>query len=222
MRLFKSAGLVLGLALVVTAFLAVGSAAAETTKLCKANEEKCSKENTWALGFENFKGAIGSSPEGAKLVMPGLLTVECPTGKLASTLKETAGPLSGEVSKWNMSGCAPSGCTLTPPKEEETGYSAEVEATGGGEGILTVGLGPKLIAKCAGVGVPKVTCTYTAATMKFNVKGGPGEEGKNPQISSAAPMTRVTGESSLPCPATASFVSLYGVVEPGTSMFVTH
>jgi hypothetical protein len=222
MKSLKSAGLAVGLVLVATAFLAVGSASAETVKLCQVNEEKCSKANTWALSFENFKGALIAPPEAAKLMMPGLFTVSCSSGKLASTLKETAGPLTGEVSKWNTSSCTPAGygCTLLPPKELETGYSAEVEATGGGNGILTVGLGPTLIANCPGV---KITCTYTATTMKFPVKGGTGgEAGKYAQISSEAPMTRVAAKSSAFCPVTATYVSLYQVVEPGISTFVTH
>jgi hypothetical protein len=223
MKLLKSTGLVLGLVLVATAFLAVGSASAETTKLCKVNEEKCSKANTWGLSFENFKGAIGASPEGAKLVMPGLVTVSCPTGKLASTLKETTKALVGEVSKWNTFNCTPAGtaCTLLPPKEIETGYSAEVEATGGGNGVLYVGLGPTLIVNCTGS--LKITCTYTTPTMKFTIKGGPGGgAGKNPQISSEAPMTRVATKSHPLCPTTATYVSLYQIVEPGFSTFVTN
>jgi hypothetical protein len=71
MKLLKSTGLVLGLVLVATAFFAVASASAETTKLCRVNEEKCSKANTYALSFENFKGAAIAAPEEAKLVMPG-------------------------------------------------------------------------------------------------------------------------------------------------------
>lgn len=222
MKSFKSAGLALGLILVAMAFLAAGSASAETTKLCKVNEEHCSKANTWGLSFENFKGAIGSSPEGAKLVMPGLFTIACPTGKLASTLKETTGVLVGEVSKWNTFGCTPASgvCTLLPPKEVETGYTAEVEAIGGGNGVLTVGGGPTLIVNCTGT--LKITCTYTATTMKFNVKGGTGAKGAVPQISSEAPMSKVVAKSNAGCPSTATYVSLYQIVEPGLSTFVTH
>ena len=220
MKLFKSAGLVLGLALFATAFLAVGSASA-TTKLCKANEAKCSKANTWSLGAESLTGAIGPASEEAKLVMPGLLTVSCTSGKLGTSLKETAGALVGEVVKWNQSSCTPTvdSCILRLPKESEAGYSAEVEATGEGNGILFVGLNPSLTVICQGA--LKILCNYTTPTMKFAIKGGSGGAGKNPQISSEAPMTRA-GKNSESCPSTATYVSLYQVTVPGSPMFVTN
>jgi hypothetical protein len=226
MKLLKSTGLVLGLVLVATAFLAVASASAETTKLCRVNEEKCSKANTYALSFENFKGAAIAAPEEAKLVMPGLVTVSCPTGKLASTLKETTGALLGEVSKWNTFNCTPtaSKCTLLPPKEIETGYTAEVTATGGGNGSLVISGkgGPELIAQCP-AGSPVTTCIYTAPTIKFTVKGGPGGgAGKNPQLSTETSMTKVPFGSSAFCPNTATYVLLYQMVEPGSALFITH
>jgi len=221
MKLFKSIGLVLGLALFATAFLAVGSASAVTTKLCRANEAKCSKANTWSVGTESLVGAIGPASEEAKLVMPGLLTVSCTSGKLGASLKETAGALVGELVKWNQSSCIPTAdsCTLRPPKEFETGYSAEVEATGEGNGVLTVGLNPSLTVIC--VGALKILCNYTTPTMKFAIKGGSGGGGKNPQISSEAPMTRA-GKNSESCPSTATYVSLYQVTVPGSPMFVTN
>jgi|GEM_PF-3648870 len=223
MQLLKSTGLVLGLALVVTAFLAVGSASAEPTKLCKVNEEKCSKANTYALSFENFKGATITGTESSKLVMPGLFTVSCPTGKVAATLKETSGALVGEVAKWNSFSCAPAGnsCTLLPPKEIETGYSAEVTATSGGNGSFVIGGTPTLIANCTGS--VKVTCTYNTTTMKFTVTGGPGGgEGKYPLLSTETVMARVTALSSPSCPFNATYSLLYRMVEPGSSLFITH
>lgn len=222
MKLLKSTGLVLSLVLVATAFLAVGSASAETTKLCKVNEEKCSKANTWALSFENFKGATITGTESSKLVMPGLFTVSCPTGKLAATLKETTGALVGDVAKWNSFSCTPAGngCTLLPPKEVETGYSAEVTATGGGNGSLVIGGTPTLIAKCTGS--VSVTCTYNTTAMKFTVKGGSGVEGKYPQLSTETVMARVAASSSPACPANATYSLLYRMVEPGSSLFITH
>ncbi len=224
MKLLKSTGLALGLVLVATAFLAAGSASAETTKLCKVNEEKCSKANTWALSFENFKGATVSAADSSKLVMPGLFTVSCPTGKLASTLKETTGALTGTVDKWNTFSCTPtaSKCTLLPPKEVETGYSATVTATGGGDGSFVIGGEPILTAKCS-ASSPVTTCSYTTAAMKFTVKGGPGGgESKNPRISTETLMSKLPLVSSPFCPNNATYVLSYQLVEPGFAMFVTH
>jgi len=224
MKLLKSTGLILGLALVVTAFLAVGSASAETTKLCKVNEEHCSKANTWSLFFENFKGATVSAADSSKLVMPGLFTVSCPTGKVAATLKETTGALTGEVAKWNSFSCAPSAskCTLLPPKEIETGYSATVTATGGGNGSFVIGGEPILIAKCSGTS-PVTTCTYSTAAMKFTVTGGPGGgESKNPRLFTETLMAKLPLASSPFCPSNATYVLSYQLVEPGSAVFVTN
>jgi hypothetical protein len=213
----KTARIAIAVVLAAMTLVVASPAAAEPTVLCKANEEHCSSESTWPLYYQNFKGAIGEAPsEAAELVMPGLVTVSCSTGKLASTLEETEGPLVGEVAKWNFFNCVPSGCALAVPKELETGYSAEVTATGGGNGILKVGLTPVLIATCS-----KFTCTYGASTMQFVVEGGPGE-GEYGHISSEALMSKVLLESSFSCPSTATYASLYQIVEPGFSTFVTH
>jgi len=217
MRASKLTCLAVVAILAAMALVSVSSAAAERTVLCKANEEHCSAENIWELLPENFKGAIGEAlGKAAELVMPGLPTVSCNTGKLASTLEETEGPLIGEVAKWNFINCGPSGCALAVPKELETGYSAEVTASGGGNGILEVGSTPTVIATCS-----KFTCTYNASSMQFVVEGGPGE-GEYGYISSEAPMSKVPLKSSFICPSTATYVSLYQIVEPGSSTFVTH
>jgi hypothetical protein len=216
----KMLGFMTAIAYLGLVLAGVAPAAAESTKLCKQNEALCSAENTWPLTFATLNGATLKAPEGAKLVMPEFTTVDCPSGKFASTLEETKGPLLGEVWRWNTANCSPSGCTLLPPKEQETGYSEEVTATGGGDGVLVVGSAPTLIANCTAV--PKATCTYVAATMKFTIKGGPGGEGKNPQISSEAPMKKVAEKSSISCPPTATYVSLYAIVEPGPPLYVTH
>jgi uncharacterized protein YqeY len=106
-----------------------------------------------------------------KLVMPGLASISCPTGKLALTVSETAGPMTGEVFKWNGGRCGPAEeCTLMAPTEFETGFSASVEATGKGNGVLTIGLNPTLIAKCT-----TFTCTYTVTAIDPGRGPGHGE-----------------------------------------------
>jgi hypothetical protein len=216
MNLLKLAGLVLGLALVATASLATGSAAAEPTKLCKANEEKCSKENTYHPGPGNVNSAILNPGDESKLVMPGLASISCPTGKLALTVSETAGPMTGEVFKWNGARCGPAEeCTLMAPTEFETGFSASVEAIGKGNGVLTIGLNPTLIAKCT-----TFTCTYTVTAMKFSIQGG--VLGTANFSNSEVAMKKDAAKSSLICPSTALYTSRFTIVEPGLPLFVTH
>jgi hypothetical protein len=83
------------------------------------------------------------------------------------------------VSKWNTFNCTPaaSKCTLLPPKEIETGYTAEVTATGGGNGSLVISGkgGPELIAQCP-ASFPVTTYIYTAPTIKSRSKAVLGEE----------------------------------------------
>jgi hypothetical protein len=196
--------------LVAGAFAA--SAAALPTKLCKANEATCSAANTYGLSPENFKGTIATM----KLEQAGFLTVGCNPGKLASTLSEGSGPLTGEVWKWNFFNCAPEGCTVATPKTEGTGYSAEVEATTGGNGTMRIGGTPTLVLTCAS---PNVTCTYKVTSMELSVLGGGAEEAA---ISANAKLTKDFFKSSFACRETATYEAKHWLVEPGTPIYVTH
>ena len=62
MNLPKSVSFTLGLALVATAFLAVGSAAAEATKFCKVNEAKCAEKNVLAGSFTGVAANFTEKP----------------------------------------------------------------------------------------------------------------------------------------------------------------
>lgn len=203
------------LALVVTAFVGVGSAAAVSTKLCRKNEESCSKANTYTLINDNFKGTFGGGvPNVSRLTMSGLATVACEVGKVSASLIETGGPLTGKIVQWSGFSCTPTPetCTLGAPKEFEAGFGASIEATSKGDGVLTVA-SPILVAKCA----PAFTCTYTASTMEFQIHGGTGGT-----FVGEATMTRDSPKSSLSCPATAKYLGSLTTVEPGEQVFVTH
>ncbi len=214
MKLLKLVGLVLSLALVATAFLAVGSASAEPTKLCKVNEEKCAKANTYSLKTpETFKGILANSSDFSTLVLLGLTNVKCTSGKLTLSLAETAGPLAGEVYLWNSFSCTGEGCSITASPEFETGFAAGIEATSKGNGTLTVTKNPTLVAKCS-----TFTCTYTASSMKFPIQGGT----KSPAITSESVMTKVAAKSGAVCPNAAVYQSHFTIIEPGLSVFITH
>src|ERR1700750_717190 len=106
------AGVILGMLL-----LAPG-ASALPTKLCRSNLSTCSKAETYFLSgeAEDFEVAV-KEKVGVKLEMGTFLTVSCNGGKLGFALSEGAGPLTGEVSKWNFAGCTP-GCVIATPKSE--------------------------------------------------------------------------------------------------------
>jgi hypothetical protein len=203
----------IALALLPTLCLSVAAtqASALPTKLCNANEETCSAKNTYTLGFENFKGTIASM----KLEQTGFLTVSCNPGKFASTLSEGSGPLTGEVWKWNFFECTPEGCSVATPSSEGTGYSAEVEAIGGGNGTMRVGNTPTLVVTCAS---PNVTCTYKTASMELSVQGGGVEEAA---ISTSTKLTKDLFKSSFLCRETATYEASHWIVEPGLPVYVT-
>lgn len=215
MKLLKLAGLVLSLALVATAFLAVGSASAEPTKLCKAAEEKCSKANTYTLPSpESLKGTLEGSGDFATLVLLGVTNIKCTgSGKMTVSLAETTGPLTGELYVLNAFGCTGTGCSLTASPEFKTGFAASLEATSKGNGLLTLTKSPTVAVKCS-----TFTCTYSAPLMRFQVLGG----AKTAAFTSEAPMEKVAAKSTPGCANGAVFQSHYTIIEPGTSVFVTH
>lgn len=149
-----------------------------------------------------------------KLEQVGFLTVSCNSGKLASTLSEGAGPLTGEVFKWNFFNCTPEGCTVETPKTEGTGYSAEVEAIGGGNGGMRIGNTPTLVLNCT---TPKLTCTYTATSMELSVQGG-GEA----SIFTESSLKKDIFKSTFTCRETAIYEAKHSIVEPGLPLYVTH
>jgi hypothetical protein len=214
MKLLKSAGLVLSLALIATAFLAVGSASAEPTKLCKVKEEKCSKANVYTLpASESLKATIGKTGDFATLVLLGLTNIKCTgSGKMTVSLAETTGPLTGELVVLNASGCSGEGCSLTATPEFKTGFAASLEMTTLGSGRLTLTKSPTMVVKCS-----TFTCTYSASQMRFQVLGG-GQA----VLTSEAPMEKVAEKSGAICPNGAVFQSHYSVIEPGSTLYVTH
>jgi hypothetical protein len=216
MRSTRAIGFAASIALIAMAFVTVSSASALSTKLCRKNEESCTKANTYTLINDNFKGTFGGGfPDVSRLTMSGLATVACEVGKVSVSLIETGGPLTGKIVQWSGFSCAPNAetCTLGAPKEFEAGFGALIEATGKGDGILTVS-SPVLVAKCAS---PTFTCTYAASAMEFQIHGGIGGT-----FAGEVSMTKDSSKSSLSCPVTAKYQGSLDIVEPGEQVFVTH
>jgi hypothetical protein len=197
---------------VLCSLVVAAQASAVPTKLCATNEETCSAENTWGFAGENyFQGVV----ESASLVQTGFLTVSCNAGKLGSNLAEGSGPLTGELWKWNFVGCTPEGCTLATAKTEGTGYSAELEATGGGNGTMRIGNTPTLVLTCS---TPSLTCRYKTASMELSVTGG------NSPGAVITTSTKLMKDffSSFICSATATYEAEYWINAPGPPVYATN
>ena len=189
------------------------SAEALPTKLCRVNEETCSKANTLPEPEAgDFMGSISTM----ELAMPGLTTVSCPTGKFDNALSESTGPLVGEVWQWNFFNCSPESCTVETAKTQGTGFGSELEATSGGNGVVRVGKTPTFITSCTS---PKLNCTYAASSIELSVQGGVPEASL---ISTEAKLTKNALKSSPICPENATFAVVYRIVSPSQTIYVTH
>jgi hypothetical protein len=213
MNLFKAVGLVLGLAMLTMAFFAVGSAAAEPTKLCSANEEHCSKEKTLSGNWLTSFATPGTKPTtGASMAMSFLPTVTCTSSKFNSQeLKSAGGPLLGKLSYWYNLGCSgteATGCTMGTVVESPSSLPVEIVNTSGGNGTIKV-TKPLLNVECTS---PKFQCTFTKTTMEFTLTGGAPAK-----IDTTSILTKIAGT----CPSTATFNATYLVADP-TSVFVTN
>lgn len=141
----------------------VAPASAESTVLCKVNEAKCQEKNLHSLGFV---GGLGKAFPGSSMeIVLSAGTVKCPEGKLGPfSFKKTAGALTGTMAFWWSFECTPSPCKV---EVLETGYAAELLATGGGNGALSVVV-PNLLVNCS----LSLTCYYSQTPIAFTVEGG--------------------------------------------------
>jgi hypothetical protein len=220
MRRLTVIGLVAVTALAALALVGPASAAAKRTVLCRINASVCPKEQTYGSGAE-LTGYVGWAGTSMKFELPKVTSISCEAGKFGTVLKEVAeAPMSGEVDRWPFfTPCTPSGCTiLTSPAEAPMGYAAELEATGGGDGVLRV-KNPFLIARCIKAPL-SFECKYSVATAEYQVEGGGEKEGEHAYITGAVPMTLKSGTGCLS--GTASFQAHYQVYEPGNSVYVTN
>jgi hypothetical protein len=200
---------------IIGMLLVAAGATALPTKLCKLKLAACAKAETWTLSgaAEDFEVAV-KEKVGVKLEMGTFLTVSCNGGKLGFALSEGAGPLTGEVSKWNFAGCTP-GCVIATPKSEATGYTASMEATGGGNGTIVIANTPVLEAKCTG----GPTCVYKATSISLPFQGGTFE------TASVLPNVKLSKDffkSNFACPESATYSGSYFVVAPGTPVYATN
>jgi hypothetical protein len=147
-------------------------------------------------------GQAGTSVE---VALPEV-TISCPIGKFFMVLSETEGPLVGEVTRWKPVNCGPEPCYL---EALETGYSAELEATGGGDGALTV-VASSFLADC----FPPI-CLYSSTPIEFTVEGGAPAH-----MATEAAMGLESGFGACGNPATLK--AGYQISSPGVPLYVSH
>lgn len=212
MKSTRLLGLAVIAALLAAAFIGAGTASAVATKLCKANEETCSKENTLPGWFTGIAANFSEKPTEASIAMPPFLpTVTCKLSKFnGSEFTSAGGPLVGSLSYWYNEECAPKGCTMGTVVESPSSLAAEIEATSGGNGTIRV---EKPVLKVACTGSSNFSCTYTKTVMEFPVIGG-----SHAKVSTSSTVTKVSGAV---CPNQATFKANYEIWEP-PSLFVTH
>jgi hypothetical protein len=171
------------------------------------NEDPCPEEDIYSLTGE-ISGAQGGTS--VEVVLPEV-TISCPIGKFRMVLSETEGPLVGEVTRWKPVQCGPSPCFL---EALETGYSAELEATGGGDGVLTV-VASNFLADCN----PPI-CLCSTTPIEFTVEGGSYLEGSPPHMATETAMGLEAGFGA--CGNPAPLKAGYNIFEPGPSLYVSH
>jgi len=171
------------------------------------NEDPCPEEDIYSLKKEIGGGQGGTSFE---VALPEV-TISCPIGKFFMVLSETEGPLVGKVTRWKPVNCGPEPCYF---EALETGYSAELEATGGGDGTLTV-VASNLLARCV-----SPICFYSTTPIEFTVEGGSYLEGSPPHMATEAAMGLESGFGACGNPATLR--AGYNIFEPGPVLYVSH
>jgi hypothetical protein len=192
-------------------------------KLCKANETPCSAENTYAssspivAGLEagtraNFSLSITEESEATEY------TVSCETSTLEGSSGLAKWPMLGSISSLKFGRCGGT-CAI---KALKLGYTAEIEASGGGNGTLAMKAGgggepPRLRVRCIGA----YKCTYESTSISTSVTGGaPAKLAVTVIVSKL-----VTGESDAKCGSQVTWEGTYVLTKPegtgGSKMWVT-
>lgn len=154
MKLTKMFGLALVAAIAVMAIAGVGTASAT---LCKKNESPCAAANQYPVPT-TIKG------HAAKAVLTGTIEVTCESDVTMVHEGEKNGKLFGKITSLTWSNCK--GCS--PVKTLEPFPTFDDEATGGGNGLVTVLNTVVELKSCLFF----FTCKAEAAEADLKVTGG--------------------------------------------------
>jgi hypothetical protein len=169
MKSIKMLGLAVVAALALAALAGVGSASA--TSLCSAWEHPCAAGKQLSL-----PQTLNAHATKFTLTTSGLEPANCnsPELKLQASKKEASGIITGQVTALNVNTCSVGWCG----KAEATHlpYNAEIKATGGGSGTVTLsssGAGkPAIKLNGCKFGGNEANCVFGASKITSQLTGG--------------------------------------------------
>jgi hypothetical protein len=219
MRAIKILGLGAGLALLATALIGGGSAAAVTICMEKGNAMKTCPEGKRYLARE-YRGELEAETL-AILQGEGYFT-RCEKSTFnAKTLKKEDSPLPAEVTEITLDTCE--GCT-GGAKFLNLPYNASITSSGDGtkDGnlVLTKKAGPPRV-ELIGCGGGLFNCTFGAAEEKIDleVTGGSGIETNALVLAAVEQFQFVSGNETV-CKKIVKFTATYVFTEP-TAVWIT-
>jgi hypothetical protein len=150
---------------VIAAALFGGASSASASSLCTTNSSQCA--STYPQGTT----ISASLQAGTSFKLTGALVVTCTSSEIKAKTTSSAGqPLTAEMTQLTLGGC---GSTCAAVEATNLPYSSNFEATGGGNGTVTVqskGSGDPTIktTNC----VFGITCSFKSSKVSLGFTGG--------------------------------------------------
>lgn len=186
-------------------FLGGAVSPAAATVLCGNSAIPCAEDDVYTIGTDLH----GTLSEGSVGLTAEKGTLHCSGSSLAGETTASGTPMLGQISALTFSSCE-LGCTVAAL---HLPYKAEIESTGGDDGVVTLSNGgsgvPQIRNTCSGM-----SCTFGAAKISIDLDGG------SPAAIRAVnePLTREGGEKAT-CGDTAKWSAVYRGSEP-TALFL--
>lgn len=163
MRAVKMLGLAAAAALAAMALLGAGSASATT--LCSANEEECASPLA--------SGTVIKAESADVVFVTNLQNITCSGSKLEGKTTAASGePLTAQITGLTLTGCKTASGASCTHTTLSLPWAAAFEATGGGNGALTLSSGgsgnPGWTYVCGLV----MNCTVSTPEATLSVEGG--------------------------------------------------
>lgn len=153
--------LVLTAVAALAAMAIVGATSASAVVLCKENKTPCPEAAQYPSGTKISAKLVA----GTKAVLKGSLTVECSVSTVSGeTTAKSGSPLPGKITGLTFSTCT----TCPTVTAESLPYTVSGNATGGGNGTMTVSNPKVKLAGCFGF----ANCTASAASVTLDLVGG--------------------------------------------------
>ncbi|HKO36819.1 MAG TPA: hypothetical protein VJU14_00440 [Solirubrobacterales bacterium] len=164
--------------------------------LCKVNKDPCPAGSTYGTWTPLYGGAEATTkiPTEVRFNLPGQVETQCAYNKFVTELSAfVTEPRLGET--WIVATSCSASCEVAT---ENFSYKATLAASGGGNGVITVG-SPRFHVKCGS----SLDCYYGKSTIKAQVKGG-----EPASLTLEETLERQTPSSFL-CPTTATYKGVY-------------